>query len=404
MIRRYIALIIVGAWLVACGGHSSTPTNPMPPNLSQTAPGQGPATHDGNVNELPEPPDVNSVHGVAKVSMQVTLSGATGFPQFVYKGLGGVSPTIRVNPGDTIEMEIADQLVGRHGGKSEINIHFHGLGSSPRAPGDDVLGTIARPGQTLHYVVHIPKNQEPGLYWYHPHVHGQTTYQVGSGGMSGALVVNGLEKHIPSLAKMKERLIVVRSTGVGANAPPRGDDDDMSDDMSGNMSGGMSGMSSGPGITKPQVVNNEPCGSDFGLTTTLNGAYQPVITIAPGEKQFFRVVNASGHKTLDLYYGGEMVIVAIDGFALDTWPGTPPTKTVKDIVIPPAARAEFVVTGPSSGRAVFKTLCFDSGAVGDHDPELKLAEIKKPSKPINKQCRRASRPRLQSGRKSELIW
>lgn len=380
MMRRYIALAVVGAWLVACGGHSSAPMNPMPPSLSQNGAGHGP-TQNSNVNELPEPPVVNSVKGVAKVSMLVTLSGATGFPQFVYKGLGGVTPTIRVNPGDTIEMDIADELVGRHGDKYDINIHFHGLGSSPRAPGDDVLGTLAKPGQTLHYVVHIPKNQEPGLYWYHPHVHGQTTYQVGSGGMSGALVVNGLEKHIPSLAKMKERLIIVRSTGVGANAVPRGDDDGLSDDMSNDMSGGMSGMSgmsSGSGVAKPQVQNNEPCGSDFGLTTTLNGAYHPVITIAPGEKQFFRVVNAAGHKTLDLSYGGDMVIVAIDGFALDTWPGTPPTKTVKDIVIPVAARAEFVVTGPSSGRAVFKTLCYDSGPVGDHDPELKLAEMTKP--------------------------
>ncbi len=376
MIRRYIALVVVGAWLVACGGQSSVPVNPMPQNVVQNAPGHGPS-HDTNVNELPEPPVVNSVKGVAKVSMQVTLSGATGFPQFVYQGLGGISPTIRVNPGDTIVMDVANDLVGRHGGKYEMNIHFHGLGSSPRAPGDDVLGTIARPGQTLHYIVHVPKNQEPGLYWYHPHVHGKTTYQVGSGGMSGALVVNGLEKHIPSLGKMKERLIIVRSTGVGANAPPR-DDEDMSDDMSSDMAGGRSSMPAGSATAKPGVVNNEPCGSDFGLTTTLNGAYQPVITIAPGEKQFFRVVNATGHKTLDLSDGGDMTIVAIDGFALDTWPGTPPTKTVKDIVIPPAARAEFVVTGPPSGHATFKTLCYDSGPVGDHDPELKLAEIKKP--------------------------
>lgn len=380
MARRYIALV-VAAWLVACGGHSSAPMNLMPPNASQgLAPAAG-LSRDSNVNELPEPPVVNSVHGVAKVSLQVTLSGATGFPQFVYQGVGGIAPTIRVNPGDTIDMEVADNLIGRRGGRAEINIHFHGLGSSPRAPGDDVLGTVARPGQTLHYIVHVPKNQEPGLYWYHPHVHGQTTYQVGSGGMSGALVVNGLEKHIPSLAKMKERVIIVRATGTGQNAPPGAktdgassdtisDDDDMSD-----MAGAMPG---GSGSVKPQFLNSEPCGSDLGLTTTLNGAYQPVITIAPGEKQFFRVINATGHKTLDLSDGGDLQIVAVDGFALDSWPGTPPTKTVKSIVFPPAARREFVVTGPASGHAVFKTLCYDTGPDGDRDPELKLADMKKP--------------------------
>ena len=169
---------------------------------------------------------------------------------------------------------------------------------------------------------------------------------------------------------MKERLIIVRATGIGRRSPRRDDSDmgDMSDDMS-SMSGSRE---------NPQAINSEPCGSDLGLLTTLNGAYQPTITISPGEKQFFRVVNATSHKTLKLYYGGKMEIVAIDGFALDTWPGTPPTKTVRTIVMPPASRAEFIVTGPSSGRAFFKTLCFDSGIVGDHDPQLLLGILRSP--------------------------
>ncbi len=80
---------------------------------------------------------------------------------------------------------------------------------------------LSKPGQQLHYVVHIPLNQEPGLYWYHPHVHGETSFQVGEGGMSGAIVVEGIEKHLPALQKMKQRLIIVRATGIGINAPPR---------------------------------------------------------------------------------------------------------------------------------------------------------------------------------------
>lgn len=365
MKRRLFAAVIALAWLAACRGQASVPGTVIPQDRAPVSDaGLGP---DSNVNELPEPPVVRSVNGIAKVSLGVDFSGATGFPEFVFNSVDGVAPTIRVNPGDTIVMDVSDQLQKIHGDKFDINIHFHGIGSSPEAPGDDVLGTLARPGQSLHYVVHIPKNQEPGLYWYHPHVHGETAYQVGSGGMSGAIVVNGLERHLPGLAKMKERLIVLRATGTGQNARRR-DGDDL-DEMSGDMSS-MSGAR-----MNPQAINSEPCGSDLGLLTTLNGAYQPVITIAPGEKQFFRLVNATSHKTLKLYYGGPMEIVAIDGFALDTWPGTPPTKTVRTIVIPPAARAEFVVTGPQSGHAIFKTLCYDSGIVGDHDPELKLAVL-----------------------------
>lgn len=364
MARRLIALMIAFAWLAGCGGQSSAPTNVIPPN-APAAPGGGSVRPNGNVNELPEPPVVRSVNGVAKVSLIVDFSGTTGFPEFVFEHQNGVAPTIRVNPGDTIVMDVNDELPQTRGDKFDINIHFHGIGSSPQSPGDDVLGTLARPGQKLHYIVHIPKNQEPGLYWYHPHVHGRTAYQVGSGGMSGAIVINGLQHHLPGLAKMKERVIIVRATGTGAALKPPADEDS-----------GMDGMSEMR--ANPQAINSEPCGSDFGLTTTLNGAYQPVITIAPGEKQFFRVVNATSHKTLKLDDGGDMVLVAIDGFALDTWPGTPPTKTLRSIVLPPAARAEFVVTGPRSGVGIFRTDCYDSGIAGDHDPELKLAALRAP--------------------------
>jgi suppressor of ftsI len=372
MKRRCIALLVTLAWLGGCGGQSSVPSSPIPPNASRLAPNQLPI-ENGSVNELPEPPVVMSVGGVARVSLQAA-TGATGFPAFFFQGVGGNAPTIRVNPGDTIVLNVADNLPPVRGDRSDVNVHFHGLGSSPRAPGDDVLGTLARPGQKLHYVVHVPKNQEPGLYWYHPHVHGQTSYQVGQGGMSGAIIVNGLEKHIPGLAKMKERLIIVRATGTGGGLKPPDDEEaaPATSDMA-----GMSEMSS-PQSVSPHIVNSEPCGPDLGLVTTLNNAYQPTITIAPGEKQFFRVVNATGHKTLKLWDGGDLVIVAIDGFALDTWPGTPPTKTVKSIVLPPASRAEFVVTGPRNGYSTFRTLCYDTGISGDHDPDLKLGVLSAP--------------------------
>ncbi|MBV9333285.1 MAG: multicopper oxidase domain-containing protein [Candidatus Eremiobacteraeota bacterium] len=371
MKRRLIAVTVALAWLAGCGGQSSAPVSLIPQNGTRPVFESKP---DTNVNEMPEPPVVKSVNGVAKVSMLVDLSGATGFPQFVFDSQNAVTPTIRVNPGDEIVMDITNHLPVVHHDKYDINVHFHGIGSSPKAPGDDVLGTLARPGQSLHYVVHIPKNQEPGLYWYHPHVHGQTAFQVGSAGMSGAIVVNGLEHHIPGLAKLRERLIIVRASGVGRTARPRGDTP--ATDMDG--MDGMDGMNQTQAGMKPQVYNTEPCGSDLGFTTTLNNAYQPVITIRPGEKQFFRVINASSHKTLKLYTGSQMELIAIDGFALDTWHGTPPTKMVRTIIIPPASRAEFVVTGPPGGFGTFKTLCYDTGIIGDRDPELKLATLRAP--------------------------
>ena len=117
-----------------------------------------------------------------------------------------------------------------------------------------------------------------------------------------------------------------------------------------------------------------PGGPELGLTPTLNGAVHPVITIAPGEQQFFRVVNATGHKTLKLAIDGESVqLVAIDGFALDSYPGNPPTLTEPYVIVPPAARAEFIVTGPHSRTAKLRSLCYDSRpGHGDRDPNIEL--------------------------------
>lgn len=355
--RRLLAIAIACLWIAGCNTQSSAPVTALPAAPQGIA---APAP-DVNINELPEPPVVRAVHGVAQVTMAVDLNPATGLPGFDYNGMHGVAPTVTVNPGQTIEMDITDNLPRYFKMASYINVHFHGMGSSPKAPGDDVLGTFATPDHSLHYVIHIPANQGPGLYWYHPHIHGQTNIQVGQSGMSGAIVVEGLTHHIPGLAHMKQRLIIVRDTGIGANIVPQGRS--------------MPDM----GVVQPHVVNNNPCGPEIGLTVSLNDAVDPVITIAPGEQQFFRVVNATGHKTLKLAVDHQSLeLVAIDGFALDTNPKNPPTETVPYVVVPPAARAEFVVTGPSSGTTRFRTMCFDSGSGGDRDPNLELAKIEPP--------------------------
>ena len=361
MKRGLIALVVAFAWLAGCGGRASSPVNPIP----QGAPARF-SSPDTSVNELPEPPVVHAVNGVAKFSLIANVNPATGLPSFQYKYMHGVAPTIDINPGDTFEIALTDELPASTGMASYANLHFHGLTVSPEGHSDNVLGLLAKPGQTLHYVVHVPQNQEPGLYWYHMHVHGETSYQVGEGGMSGAIVIEGITKHVPELAKMKQRLIVVRATGIGVNVRRR---DDMDDDEG----------SMGSGQDQPQFTNTQPCTFKDGLTVSLNGAVHPVITISPGERQFFRVVNATGHKTLRLNVEGEKVeVVAIDGFALDTYPGTPPTLTESSVIIPPASRAEFVVTGPASGRARFRTLCYNTGPNGDADPNIWLGDLVAP--------------------------
>jgi suppressor of ftsI len=351
MTKRLWIIAIASLALNACAGSAVAPSaqNPLPTVAALARAGAlGPGA------PLPEPPEVDSEHKVATVELSTVIDPATALPAFLYQGQKGVAPTIRVNPGDTIVVDVQNALPASGGMGSDMNLHFHGLEVSPEAPSDDVISTLAMPGGTLHYVVKLPPNAEPGLYWYHPHVHGQTDYQVGMGGMSGAIVVNGLEKHLPALAAMKERLMIVRDVAASA----------------------LMHMAMGRMHPSDLDTNTNPCGADGAdLTTTVNGVVSPSIKIAAGESQFFRVVNATGHKNMDVVVdGASLEIVAIDGVALDAFPGTAATQIVSDFVLPPAARVEFVVTG-TGAPAAFHTKCFNSGPTGDPDPDTMLATL-----------------------------
>src|ERR1700758_4867790 len=76
---------------------------------------------------------------------------------------------------------------------SRSNLHFHGLHVSPEAPQDDVLTMSAAPGETLRYTVNVPRNQPPGLYWYHTHQH-MESYRQDLDGMSGVIVMEDIDR------------------------------------------------------------------------------------------------------------------------------------------------------------------------------------------------------------------
>jgi FtsP/CotA-like multicopper oxidase with cupredoxin domain len=311
---------------------------------------------------FPSIPEIRAQNGVATLRLDAILSPEDGAPSFSYEGTIGVTPTIRVSPGDAIDLTLANDLPVRPNQINAVNIHFHGLTVSPNPPGDDTIATLARPGQTLHYFVKIPPEQEPGLYWYHPHSHGESYREV-TGGMSGAIVVEGLQQHLPALAAMKERIIILRDVPTSANYV----DADMPLQLR---------TGSKPPIARARAANNgSPCRAEQGLQPTLNRIVRAKIGIEPGERQFFRVINASAARHFDLSIdGSRLQLVAVDGVALDAYPGTPAERTVSHVVIPPAGRAEFVVTGLDH-PTVMRSACYDSGSAGDPDPAVVLADL-----------------------------
>jgi FtsP/CotA-like multicopper oxidase with cupredoxin domain len=111
-----------------------------------------------------------------------------------------VAPTIEVKPGQTVRIDLDNQLptdptcAGQHPLNTPhcfntTNLHSHGLWVSPTGNSDNVLLSIG-PQQQFEYEYNIPEDHPAGTFWYHTHQHGSTALQVSSG-MAGALIVRG---------------------------------------------------------------------------------------------------------------------------------------------------------------------------------------------------------------------
>jgi FtsP/CotA-like multicopper oxidase with cupredoxin domain len=105
--------------------------------------------------------------------------------------------------------------------ESSVNIHYHGTNTSPSCHSDEVIHTVINSGHTFAYNVQIPADEPPGLYWYHPHIHGHVEAALQGGG-SGAIVVEGIEDFQHAVAAMRQMILVVRDQNVAGDPLPGG--------------------------------------------------------------------------------------------------------------------------------------------------------------------------------------
>ena len=312
-----------------------------------------------SAGRLPNPPELRAKHHILSLTLHAGIT-KSGKDSFYFNGQPN-APTLRVSPGDQLKIAYINDLPSEPHEKCLIgpcedmtNLHFHGLNVSPEAPQDDVLGMMAMPGHALHYNVQIPKGHPPGLYWYHTHPHGES-YQQALDGMSGALVIEGIESYFPELAVLRERVLVVRGRSVGSD--PRSKELKQRVDLGSDVCGG-----------EPEPPEE---------IMTVNGVVRPAIEIAPGEQQFWRLVNASADRYLDLQFEGEAFeIVAMDGMPIALHDPNRRTHIADHVLLPPAGRLEAVVTGPPSGsyRRLI-THCVSTGPDGDPNPAMVLADV-----------------------------
>ena len=320
------------------------------------------ALGNGQTVSLPQPPQVRAKNHV--VSLTLRAVNENGRDAFAFNG-GTIAPVIRASPGDVLKITYINDLPAKSSETCAVNpcmnmtnLHFHGLTVSPNPPQDDVLGMLAMPGQVLHYTVEIPRNHPPGLFWYHTHPHGESDRQV-LDGMSGAIVIEGMERYAPQVGRLRERVMVVRGRDIEHD--PKAAE-----------------------LRRVAEIPSKGCGGEpeaAGEIFTVNGALRPRIEIAPGERQFWRIVNASPDRYLDLQLDGQTLeIVALDGMPLAYHEPKAPTRTTNHLLLAPAGRLEAIVTGPPRGtHSALRTLCVDAGPDDDPHPEMILAELVQPS-------------------------
>jgi FtsP/CotA-like multicopper oxidase with cupredoxin domain len=327
-------------------------------------------------------PEARSEGRVVSLTLHAAVN-AEGRDSFSYEGKN-IAPVIRVFPGDTLKIDYKNDLPVHSTEscaispcKNMTNLHFHGLEISPQSPQDDVIDMMAMPGETLHYAVEIPSEHPPGLFWYHTHPHGESHRQA-LDGMSGAIVIEGMERYVPEVRKLREQVLVVRGESIEHSADA---------------------------AALLRRVEAEPpsCASSSESTErvfTVNGEIRPSIGINPGERQFWRIVNASADQYLDLQLDKQKLeIVALDGMPLAYHDRKHPVKVLDHAMVPPAGRLEAIVTGPdAAAHATLRTLCVNTGALGDPNPGMVLADLRtgKPAPPPERQHRKLPPPEYQS--------
>jgi FtsP/CotA-like multicopper oxidase with cupredoxin domain len=350
-----------------------------------------------------EPADLRSRNGVLELTLIALNSRQPdGTTRYCYTDSEGrESPNLRVNPGDEVIIHLKDDLKNLEPAVGDMaahahaaphsenasdpctsgmmspvstNLHFHGLTIPPTCHQDDVLKTSVQPGDApFEYRFRIPEDEPPGLYWYHPHIHGFSKQQV-LGGASGALIVEGLERAKKEVAGLPERVLIIRDQDLMHPSAPPAESEPVVPKFMVDRDG--DAANNGTGFGKPAKdlsINYVPVPYPD---------YPPgVIEMRPGERQLWRVLNASAitYLNLEVLYGRapqQLGLVAMDGVPIDQNGAGESVIWQTHLGVPPGARVEFIVQGPADGQTgLLVTRTVDTGPGGENDPNRALAKI-----------------------------
>ncbi|MET3768992.1 FtsP/CotA-like multicopper oxidase with cupredoxin domain [Marisediminicola sp. UYEF4] len=272
----------------------------------------------GGLDDLLQPEVLRSDAGLLRVRLSSAKAavriGGREATVLAYNGsLPG--PTLVLRPGDRLEVALENGL------DAATNLHVHGLHVTPRGNGDNVLLAID-PGDTFDYAYDLPADHPPGVYWYHPHHHGNVAEQV-SAGLYGTIIVEDPEP----IPVTRERVLIIS---------------DLTLDAAGRVA---------PASDEDQMFGRE------GELVLVNGQLAPTLSARPGERERWRVVNACVSRYLSLRLDGQNLQL----LGMDSGRDAEP-ESVEEVRLAPGNRADLLVDA-ASGTSILRTSPVDRGSM-----------------------------------------
>ncbi|MDQ3034839.1 MAG: multicopper oxidase family protein [Myxococcota bacterium] len=220
-------------------------------------------------------------------------------------------------PGPLIEVEVGQTLtVWLRNDLPELGttLHFHGMRTPDRLDGNPLVSGTVDPGET---VLHRFVVQDPGLYWFHPHLFADEHVELG---LQGVIVVRAPEEP----RDVRERILVL-------------DDVDLRDD----------------GSIAIEADHEDHLLGRSGSTLLVNGRPPGSLRAIAGAVERWRIVNTANgrHFTLARSDGGSFEVIA--------WDGPPLAERYRAAVLPlaPGERLDLLVP---IGDAPFEVLTIES--------------------------------------------
>ena len=291
---------------------------------------------------LPAFVDLDPAPGVVEVELRASVSTwelLPGKPAEVWAFSDGATQESPRIPGPLLELEQGDEVVVRFRNElpAATTIHWHGM-RVPNASDGTLASQIAvEPGATYDYRFTAT---DAGLFWYHPHVDGDTQVERG---LYGAVLVHGEVE--PDVAA--DRVFVLDDVKVEAD-----------------------------GSLSTQTVALDVMLGRQGNVLLVNGRKRPTLTVAAGSRERWRFVNAANGRYFRLALAGHTLRVighdggpVVDPYVLET------------LLVAPGERYDVLVelAGEPGKRLPLQTLHYDRGhEIPDPGPldllELELGE------------------------------